>query len=273
MPGDHGAAWRAAWEALTAADGVDGAGTVTGEVVASFGAAVYLRLGGEVVALVAESSAPGPLHARLARLPTCRPGAPAVLRDGGLWVDDSRVLLPAHEWNPEPVADPLAAAPLLTRLVSHVPELDLDGDARTWTTFVQRLDDGDLPGACARVVGRGRGLTPAGDDAAAGALLVHALTGRTSPEVLADIARAAPTHEISRAFLGWAARGQAIEPVHQLVDAAAVGDDAGVRSALRRLAAVGHTSGMDIAAGVTAALAGLVSVRRPETRAISHTAR
>ena len=165
------------------------------------------------------------------------------------------------------------AVPLLNRLVTHVPALDLDGGERTWADFVQRLDDRDLAGACAEVTGRGAGLTPAGDDVAAGAMFVHALTGRTDPERLVDIARKAPTHEISRAFLVWAARGQAIEPAHLLVEGAAAGSDTTVRSALHRLASVGHTSGMDIAAGITAALGALASVRRPVSNAATHTVR
>lgn len=265
MSGDRGAAWRA----LAAATGSD----VTGEVIASFGSAVYLRLGGHVVALVSESSPAGPLHARLTTLPTCRPGAAATLRRGEIWIENMRMPLPVLEWHPEPIADPLMAVPLLNRLVTHVPALDLDGGERTWADFVQRLDDRDLAGACAEVTGRGAGLTPAGDDVAAGAMFVHALTGRTDPERLADIARKAPTHEISRAFLVWAARGQAIEPAHLLVEGAAAGSDTTVRSALHRLASVGHTSGMDIAAGITAALGALASVRRPVSNAATHTVR
>ena len=78
-------------------------------------------------------------------------------------------------------------------------------------------------GAVAGLVGRGPGLTPSGDDALAGALLVaHALgTGAA----LADAVRArlGATTAVSAALLDAAADGYAARPVVALVDAAIAG--------------------------------------------------
>ena len=106
----------------------------------------------------------------------------------------------------------------------------------------------------AGLVGRGAGLTPSGDDALAGALLVaHALG---AGEALADAVRArlGATTAVSAALLDAAADGYAARPVVALVDATVATDPAGVRRALPAVLAIGHTSGADTVTGVRAAL-------------------
>jgi hypothetical protein len=90
--------------------------------------------------------------------------------------------------------------------------------------------------------GLGPGLTPSGDDALAGIFLATRLRGPETERHLVDLATRVDTHEISRAFLTWAARGHSIEPVHRLL--------AGDGSAAADLLAVGHTSGADLALGL-----------------------
>jgi hypothetical protein len=111
--------------------------------------------------------------------------------------------------------------------------------------------------AVAGLLGRGAGLTPAGDDALAGALLVaHALGTGTA---LSDAVRArlGATTAVSAALLDAAADGYAARPVVILVDAAVAGDPDAVRRALPAVLAIGHTSGADTVTGIRAALSSL----------------
>ena len=64
------------------------------------------------------------------------------------------------------------------------------------------------------------------------------------------------TTGISGAFLLWAARGQALAPVHDLLAAAVAGDAAAAESAARALGGIGHSSGADFAQGLSWGLAG-----------------
>lgn len=118
----------------------------------------------------------------------------------------------------------------------------------------------------AGLIGLGPGLTPAGDDFLSGTLVaLHAL-GRGEAaghlaEWLLPIADAA-TGRISRAHLACACEGQAIAPLHEALDALCHGSSAEIRRCVQRLAAIGHSSGLDALAGLTCAAA---AVRRAFT--------
>jgi hypothetical protein len=111
--------------------------------------------------------------------------------------------------------------------------------------------------AVTALVGRGDGLTPAGDDALAGALLLlHALTDPRAERLSGAVrTRLRSTTAVSAALLDAAADGYASPEVVRLVDAVAAGDLVRVRSALPPVLAHGHSSGRDLVAGVAAALA------------------
>ncbi len=111
--------------------------------------------------------------------------------------------------------------------------------------------------AVAALVGRGRGLTPSGDDALAGALLVqHALRARGGTALARAVRqRLAATTAVSAALLGAAADGWASPEVVALVDAATAGRARAVAGHLPAVLALGHDSGRDLVAGVAAALA------------------
>ena len=68
---------------------------------------------------------------------------------------------------------------------------------------------------------------------------------------LVAIASQVRTTAISGAFLLWAARGQALAPVHDLLAAAVAGDVTAAKSAARALGDVGHSSGADFAQGLS----------------------
>jgi hypothetical protein len=108
-------------------------------------------------------------------------------------------------------------------------------------------------GAVAGLLGRGPGLTPAGDDVLAGFLLGARAIGLDATAARAAVAATAParTTALSATLLWHAARGECLGEV-----AAVVADPA--EPSLRRLLAIGHTSGAALATGLaTASLAAL----------------
>ena len=113
------------------------------------------------------------------------------------------------------------------------------------------------------LLGLGGGLTPSGDDLVGGALFGRLLVvdearrWRALGERLAAEARRA-SHAISAALLADLAGGASFAPLHELADALAAGDDDAACVAARALAALGHSSGWDMLAGV------LIGARRPE---------
>ena len=115
------------------------------------------------------------------------------------------------------------------------------------------------------LIGLGSGLTPAGDDFVGGAMIALRAYGH---QALADrvAAWALPlakdrSSRISRAHLECAAEGEGHEALHDLLCT-------GEAKHLERLARIGHTSGLDAAAGALLALSLVGEARRvaPEAR-------
>lgn len=215
-----------------------------GTVAATFAKAAYLRLPAGLVALTTFDVPSGPIHAR-GRVPIFRLAigdrvtvADGVVRAGPVSVE----LSGAKVWAGELPAGLAAASALALELLEGVPTALSDPayEPRLGQA-VDRLRHRDLAGVVEALSGLGPGLTPAGDDALAGILL---LAGDPS---LVDGAR---TNDIARAFLTWAARGQSIEPVHRFLVAVARGDRDGAAAALRTLLRFGHSSGADLAYGL-----------------------
>jgi hypothetical protein len=123
---------------------------------------------------------------------------------------------------------------------------------------VERLVSGDFEGAAA-IRGLGPGLTPSGDDFLAGFLLgLYALeaAGRASlaPERRAIGEMARSRNPFSAALLNCAAEGRCIEPARALIHSLFEDSEPTVIRHARRLAAVGASSGADLATGVYFAL-------------------
>lgn len=101
------------------------------------------------------------------------------------------------------------------------------------------------------LVGTGEGLTPAGDDVLAGALVAASATGHPRLEEWRTATRAAllsrSTTAVSHGLLTHALDGWATPELADFVVAVCRQDDA---AATDRLLAVGHSSGMALAAGV-----------------------
>jgi hypothetical protein len=129
------------------------------------------------------------------------------------------------------------------------------GGPPRWADLAERLRDVPPPvdptGDPTDLVGRGPGLTPAGDDVLAGWLLaVHHHAAR---DELLPVVAAAPgaTTALSTNLLEEAAAGRGIPAALALADAlGGHGDTGDVATALGRLLRVGHTSGAALAHGL-----------------------
>lgn len=114
-------------------------------------------------------------------------------------------------------------------------------------------DGQSLQDAVKALLGLGPGLTPTGDDILAGTLLtLHALgQERKASELAAEIETRGPegTNRISLAHLRAAAAGQGAAPFHDVLIRLLRGEKT-FDSCLRRIDAVGHSSGWDILTGI-----------------------
>ncbi len=113
------------------------------------------------------------------------------------------------------------------------------------------------------LIGRGEGLTPAGDDVLAGLLaapMLVAPTRRSHQELASKIRlRLYATNEISGEMLNDATEGLFIEPVVSLLSAIYGNGD--LQEALHNLCAVGATSGTAMLMGVLAGVADVENIR------------
>lgn len=154
----------------------------TGRVAGVFGAGFYV-VGdrGAIFAVLGPRSWPGPLHLVMASLP----GLPAAgervtvvgttLAAGGLAIDFGGAQL----WDPD-LPDGLDYDHAVW--AGAVPPVELDL-APVWDEAAASVAAGDLVSACRLLEGRGNGLTPAGDDALAGILLVAAADRTQRPNL------------------------------------------------------------------------------------------
>ncbi len=223
----------------------------TGRVEGVFGGGFYVSGPSQTVfAVLGPRSWPGPLHlvaSTMAVLPAVHDRVRAT--GGELVAGPLRVRLDgSSRWAPR-LPERLDADPATWHGIA--PDVDADL-APVWEAVTGDVRRGEFAPVFDRLEGRGEGLTPSGDDVLAGILLVAAVDPRRR-DSLVDLALAARTTRLSRAFLRWAAAGQSIQPAHALLDAAASGDQAGMRRAAASLAGVGATSGRALVAGVALA--------------------
>lgn len=107
----------------------------------------------------------------------------------------------------------------------------------------------------ARICGRGRGLTPSGDDFLAGWLAAGWLLYGPQPGFLAccqainEIARR-QTHALSQCWLAYAAAGDVAYPIGTLVRALHQSDQARLEQSARAVLSLGATSGYDLLQGL-----------------------
>jgi Protein of unknown function (DUF2877) len=243
-----------------------------GRVLARFRRACYLDLPGGLVAVVPRSVHPGPVHLVVDELPDASGGMPVrvVVEGATLLVGERAVdLSAATPWLgrlPDPAAM-VAAGPLLARAAARFAGRSalLSGRHRRQVgRFLGALRKGGLAAGAAELGGLGPGLTPAGDDALAAVLLHLRSTNPAGEATLRSVASSVPTGVVAGAFLAWAARGQALAPAHDLLWAAAGGEEGRALAAARELSRMGETSGADFCLGLFwAATAGAGSGGEP----------
>jgi hypothetical protein len=225
-----------------------------GEVLAWFSRACYVRLPGGVIALVGPEVNDGPIHLVLDEpLPEVAVRSPARLSTEQIDVGSHVVgVSDVTVWRgalPEPGSMRTVGA-----MVAEVAGEVAAGSLLPQGAMVEAgalMERDDLEGAARVLAGLGPGLTPSGDDVLGGVLFARRAFGGPSEEArLTRVADGVETNAIARAFLRWAARGQALAPVHDLFEAAGLGDRHAARRAARALAAVGESSGVDFALGL-----------------------
>ena len=193
-------------------------------------------------------------------LPPLHNGAVAVLGADRVCVGGMRIS-PSRWWRvPRPALSRPGDAVTRAATITSLPDADvLPTEVATASTRLMSAlnsPDDDLIAAVGGLLGLGPGLTPAGDDVLAGALV--ALSG-TAPDRRARLADAVAANEparrttvVSAALLRHAATGECIPELADLMAALDGRED--LPSAHRRLLEVGHTSGPALALGAVHAL-------------------
>ena len=182
-------------------------------------------------------------------------GTPAHCRRGIIRFSESDLkidLRSAHIWLPE--FEPIAR-PESFMLVGFL--VDLLTDSNSELSYGYDLLRKDPVLAVSKLIGRGRGLTPEGDDMLAGymaALVLVAPENPLSVIMVQEILQSAwATTDISRQMLVDATHGHFIEPVVNLMSA--LYGNGNVKKAIKHLKTVGSSSGTAMTLGVLAGVA------------------
>lgn len=247
-----------------------------GRLIAVFPSAVYIDLGDAVVAVVTRDGVRLP-NAVVVPLPrSARPfsrvkGEVSVTVGGGDIVLRGLRAHAVRQWNPRPLLPPVDPLTLGGRL-AKLREFLATSPARPGLPVPHQLADACLKACLAaaalatdKLVGLGPGLTPSGDDLLAGTLAALRLLGGDPAftTALADHVSAVGgrrTTALSATLLRLAGQGDVAAEVGHLIKA--LSGRGSLDEAARRLCAIGHTSGADLAQGLligsTAALGHLV---------------
>lgn len=214
------------------------AGVHDAGVLAAGGGWAWCRHDDRVVHLTGPRGPRGPLTAVVDELPALAPGDRVRL--------DTRRAAPWRTPAPPP---PAAADAIRDAILAVRPHVWNDPRALG-------LGDAPLSVVGAGLIGRGPGLTPAGDDALAG--FVYARRATAHPERDEDRAAVArllaATGEPSRSLLAAAARGEVFSPAADMLAALLRADGAALAPRVRALAGLGRTTGRALLTGMVRAL-------------------
>lgn len=260
-------------------------------VLAAFPAALYLAHPDGVVAVVTTDGVHLPNALVLPRPASTRPlagiapGTVGRLGGGRLHLGGLTAQV-RRWWRPRPALRRVAAADLDQAVATLRDQLPVPASVHALelvvplTRLCDALAAGERPAAVAAadgLLGRGPGLTPAGDDVLAGVLastqlLAEAVGADPTDRLVAvtrDVGAAVAeragraTTPISAALLHHAARGEVAVPVARLLRS--LTGAGALAPALDDVLAVGATSGHDLAVGVLAgATLPLVGARAPD---------
>lgn len=219
-------------------------------LVAAGPAATYLAAGDGLVAVVAAGAVRLPCAAVLAGDGPPPAGGDLAVGDHGVW-DGDRPVAAVRRWFDPRVRTAPPHPGALARLAARVDDCAAP-DPAVPAEAVRALA-ADPPAAVDGLVGRGGGLTPAGDDLVAGCLA--ALRARRHPAagaLGAAVRRRAPgrTTRLSAALLAAADRGAVVPEAAAVLRALTAPPGPGLDRAAGRLLGLGHTSGWYLAAGL-----------------------
>lgn len=171
-----------------------------------------------------------------------RPGDAVEVGEGRVRLASMTIHMARTWWPPRVAAGPPESRPL---------RVDRPSPLRSRVADVVRCTD-----AVGTLVGLGPGLTPSGDDALCGALLVLRAAGsaRLGPVRQGVSARLDRTTSLSASLLRAAMEGYAVPCVVRLTSALAAGDRHAAEAVLPEVLAIGHSSGSDVVAGLLGAL-------------------
>ena len=229
-----------------------GPGTA-GAVVAVHRRSLLVDVGGSSVTLLAGPGSLTPITVSVAMpLPRCVPGDPVVAGNGRLTIGGLTVQV-RRWWDSRlrPVAPDPRRLGEFSRLISdHPPGLP----PALIAAFAAELLSGQAFPVARRLVGRGGGSTPAGDDLLCGVLAALAAGGhqQLAARLFDAVAQLLPTTTaLSAALLRAAGAGHAaVEALAVLRALAPRSPRSELAAAVSGLLALGHTSGADLAAGL-----------------------
>ena len=221
-------------------------------VLGRFRTAIYLEASGDVVALLTQDAVRlpcgliMPTHSDERPLDALR-GA-AMVGDGAVVVGDltARVgrIVPAVI---SQLARPGAAmVRFAATLVTERGRSDIDPSMAAGLA-----EPGRAELTAIRLIGRGGGLTPAGDDVLAGFLVAAHAYGLPAPAIRDLAMSGARTTRLSAALLRYAVRGESVPELRTFLTA--LGDGVGLVPATDELLEIGHSSGTSLAIGALVA--------------------
>lgn len=193
----------------------------SGRVVGTFSTGFYVQTETSLFAIGGPRIPAGPIHLVLEVTPPPTIDESIVhIEPDRLWLDNFSIELSTaiRHYPIKPTRSQIVSiASTLSSLdsMNSVPQDVI----RVWASVRIAVEHADLHTARRLLEGLGSGLTPTGDDVLAGLLLYAHWVDPTSP-VPTEVSLSAATTNLSRCFLSWAAIGQSIQPLHDLIDAA-----------------------------------------------------
>ena len=202
-----------------------------------------------------------------ALLPRVRPGDRAVFRDGTLRIYDREgvSVIPYREFATVPLELPRCSPPppSLLRALEDLGLEDRVGipvDSRLETALATLRQpsppEDQLAETIGFLAGRGKGLTPSGDDILMGYGAGLWAWGEPGPfcHAMEKVLRSQRTTDVSAAYLAAVREGCANQDFCQLLQAAGAGEEATFPALLEAISCHGHTSGWDSLLGLRTAV-------------------